>query len=69
MAIMEKVSIEFSVEELENINKHRLENETIEAAVRRLLLSHISEIPDNIWTSHTHSVFDEFEETFQKLAE
>jgi len=69
MVIMEKVSIEFSVEELEKINKHRLENETIEAAVRRLLLSHISEIPDNIWSSHTQSVFDEFEETFQKLAE
>ncbi|MHA2028885.1 MAG: hypothetical protein ACXAC2_20135 [Candidatus Kariarchaeaceae archaeon] len=66
---MEKVSIEFSEEEINRIQKFRIGNEPFEAIIRRLVLTHVSEIPKEIWSNNLDKIFDEFEETFQKLAE
>lgn len=66
---MEKVSIEFSDDEITKIEKFRLENETLESTVRRLVLSHLSEISNEEWVKNQDEIFNEFEETFQKLAE
>lgn len=66
---MEKVSIEFSEDEMLKIEKFKLENEPFESTVKRLVLSHRSEIPKEMWSNNMDKIFDEFEETFQKLAE
>lgn len=66
---MEKVSIEFSDDEINKIEKFRREDETFDSTVKRLVLTHISEIPNKIWSNNEDEIFNEFEETFQKLAE
>ncbi|MFV2016864.1 MAG: hypothetical protein ACC656_15645 [Candidatus Heimdallarchaeota archaeon] len=66
---MEKISIEFSEDEISKIEKFRIGNESFETTIRRLVLTHISEIPKEIWSNNLDNIFDEFEETFQKLAE
>ena len=66
---MEKVSIEFSDEEIIEIEKYRIGNEPFEATIRRIVLAHISEIAKQRWTSNLDEIFDEFNETIEKLAE
>ncbi|MCE7736538.1 MAG: hypothetical protein GPJ54_16775 [Candidatus Heimdallarchaeota archaeon] len=66
---MEKVSIQFSADEVIKIERFRLENETLESAVKRLILAYISGIPNKVWSNNEDDIFNEFEETFQKLGE
>lgn len=66
---MEKVSIEFSEDELEQINQFKKEKESLESALKRMILTHISEIPKSLWTANIDPIFNEFDETFQILAE
>ena len=66
---MEKFSIEFSKEEIKMIKRFILKGESFESAIKRLTLSYIPNISRNEWSENIDKIFDEFDETFQKLAE
>lgn len=66
---MEKIQIEFSKEELEKIKKFKLKNEEFEDTVKRIVLTHSLNIENELWSKNIDEIFDEFEDTFQKLAE
>jgi hypothetical protein len=66
---MEIVSIEFFERELELIKSHELKNETISETIKGLISQLLNEIPNNVWKFAVDEIFEEFDETFQKLAE
>lgn len=66
---MEKFSIEFSKKEIQKIKRFIHKDESFESAIKRLTLSYIPDITRNEWSDNIDKIFDEFEETFQKLAE
>lgn len=65
---VEKLIVRFSKEEQEKIEKFRLKGESIETTIRRLILAYFLNIDDETWTKNEDRVFEEFEDTFKKLA-
>lgn len=66
---MEKISIEFSEQELKRLLEFQSKDESLESMIKRLLLTYVPDIPPNEWTNHLDKMFVEYEETFEKLAE
>ena len=66
---MEHVTLDFTEEELKIIKRLQKPGELINDTIKRLVMQVSSTINDKEWNNNTKEIFDEFEETFQKLAE
>ncbi|MCY3414877.1 MAG: hypothetical protein INQ03_24720 [Candidatus Heimdallarchaeota archaeon] len=66
---MERIQIDLTEKQLEIIKKFQKQGEDYAETVKRIILTYVPRIDPEVWTKNMNHIFDEFEETFTKLAE